>query len=73
MLGHRQLCQKYALAYQNKLICKGKVGADQKCVLDEAEKKLDLFNLVVIRQRIDLEVRLCFLVPPGADNVLFLW
>lgn len=56
MIAHRQLCKDYASAYQIKLSCKGKVGKDQQCVLDEAEKSLDLFNLVVIRQRIEMEV-----------------
>ncbi|CAG9559724.1 unnamed protein product [Danaus chrysippus] len=56
MMSHRQLCKDYANAYQNKLSCKGKVAAEYQCVLDEAEKKLDLFNLVVIRQRIEMEV-----------------
>ncbi|KAJ2952086.1 hypothetical protein O0L34_g4356 [Tuta absoluta] len=56
MLQHRQLCKNYATAYQSKLTTKGKVNADQQTVLDEAEKRLDLFNLVVIRQRIEMEV-----------------
>ncbi|XP_045765599.1 vacuolar protein sorting-associated protein 13 isoform X2 [Maniola jurtina] len=56
MLAHRQLCKDYASAYQCKLSNKGKVSAENKCVLDEAEKTLDLFNLVVIRQRIEMEV-----------------
>ncbi|OWR52007.1 vacuolar protein sorting-associated protein, partial [Danaus plexippus plexippus] len=55
MLSHRQLCKDYAKAYQNKLSCKGKVASEHQCVLDEAEKTLDLFNLVVIRQRIEME------------------
>ncbi|KAM3967394.1 vacuolar protein sorting 13C isoform 2-T2 [Aphomia sociella] len=56
MLSHRNLCKSYASAYQCKLSNKGKVGTEQQCVLNEAEKKLDLFNLVVIRQRIEMEV-----------------
>ncbi|XP_047510768.1 vacuolar protein sorting-associated protein 13 isoform X2 [Pieris napi] len=56
MLSHRQLCKDYASAYQNKLTCRGKVSTEYQCVLDEAEKTLDLFNLVVIRQQIELEV-----------------
>ncbi|KAI5632190.1 vacuolar protein sorting-associated protein 13 [Phthorimaea operculella] len=56
MLQHRQLCKNYATAYQSKLTSKGKVSPDQQIVLDEAEKRLDLLNLVVIRQRIEMEV-----------------
>lgn len=56
MLSHRQLCKDYASAYQNKLTCQGKVSTEHQCVLEKAEKTLDLFNLVVIRQQIELEV-----------------
>lgn len=56
MLSHRNLCKNYASAYQSKLSNKGKVSTDQQAILDEAEKKLDLFNLVVIRQKIEMEV-----------------
>ncbi|XP_049870372.1 intermembrane lipid transfer protein Vps13 isoform X3 [Pectinophora gossypiella] len=56
MLQHRMLCKDYASAYQNKLINRGKVSTEQQSTLDEAEKKLDLLNLVVIRQRIEMEV-----------------
>lgn len=56
MLAHRQLCKAYANAYQSKLVSNGKCTAEQTCILDNGEKKLDLFNLVVIRQRIELEV-----------------
>ncbi|XP_075971796.1 vacuolar protein sorting 13C isoform X2 [Anticarsia gemmatalis] len=56
MLAHRQLCKDYASAYQCKLSSKGKVSTEQQCVLNEAEKTLDLFNLVVIRQKIEMEV-----------------
>ncbi|CAK1546186.1 unnamed protein product [Leptosia nina] len=56
MLSHRKLCKDYANAYQNKLTCNGKVSAEHQCILDKAEKSLDLFNLVVIRQQIELEV-----------------
>ncbi|XP_047984362.1 LOW QUALITY PROTEIN: vacuolar protein sorting-associated protein 13-like [Leguminivora glycinivorella] len=56
MLTHRNLCKDYAKAYQCKLSNKGKATQEQQCLLDEAEKKLDLLNLVVIRQRIEMEV-----------------
>ncbi|CAH2071109.1 unnamed protein product, partial [Iphiclides podalirius] len=56
MLGHRQLCKDYANAYQCKLSNKGKVSADQQNLICRAEKTLDLLNLVVIRQRIEMEV-----------------
>lgn len=60
MLTHRKLCKSYATAYQTKLSNKGKVPADQQIILDHAEKTLDLFNLVVIRQKIEMEVCIGF-------------
>lgn len=55
MLEHRIHCRKYADAYRLKLISK-KISADvQKCC-DYGEERLDLFNLILIRQRVDLEV-----------------
>ncbi|XP_013171259.1 PREDICTED: vacuolar protein sorting-associated protein 13A isoform X1 [Papilio xuthus] len=56
MLSHRQLCKDYASAYQCKLTNKGKVTTDQNNTICQAEKSLDLLNLVVIRQRIEMEV-----------------
>lgn len=56
MLAHRQLCRDYAAVYQCKLTNRGKVNSEQLVVLEKAEKTLDLFNLVVIRQRIEMEV-----------------
>lgn len=55
MLAHRKLCKDYAEAYQAKLTS-GKLAAEHQEVSDRAEKSLDLFNLVVIRQRIEMEV-----------------
>ncbi|XP_053604237.1 intermembrane lipid transfer protein Vps13 isoform X1 [Plodia interpunctella] len=55
MLNHRTLCKNYATAYQCKL-SNSKINSEQQCIINEAEKKLDLFNLVVIRQRIEMEV-----------------
>ncbi|CAK1598970.1 unnamed protein product [Parnassius mnemosyne] len=56
MLNHRQLCKDYANAYQCKLSNNGKVTTEQQNVICQAEKSLDLFNLVVIRQKIEMEV-----------------
>lgn len=54
---HRNMCREYACAYQTKLqTAKNKVSPDLECLLNKCEKKLDLFNLVVIRQRIEMEV-----------------
>lgn len=54
---HRGMCRKYATAYQNKLLsANNKISKDLQCLLDDCEKKLDLFNLVVIRQKIEMEV-----------------
>ncbi|XP_013138688.1 PREDICTED: vacuolar protein sorting-associated protein 13C [Papilio polytes] len=56
MLNHRRLCKDYASAYQCKLTNKGKVSTEQNNIICQAEKSLDLLNLVVIRQRIEMEV-----------------
>ncbi|KAJ8733309.1 hypothetical protein PYW08_001607 [Mythimna loreyi] len=56
MLSHRQLCRDYAAVYQCKLTNRGKVNTEQQCLIEKAEKQLDLFNLVVIRQKIEMEV-----------------
>lgn len=54
---HRNMCRTYATAYQNKLqTAINKIPKDLQCLLDDCEKKIDLFNLVVIRQRIEMEV-----------------
>lgn len=55
MLEHRNACRAYAEAYRTKLISK-KLPADVKNAVDHYEEKLDLFNLLLIRNRIDLEV-----------------
>lgn len=55
MSQHRDACRAYAEAYRTKLISK-KLSADVKNDVDLYEEKLDLFNLLLIRNRIDLEV-----------------
>ncbi|XP_015584675.1 vacuolar protein sorting-associated protein 13 isoform X2 [Cephus cinctus] len=55
MKEHRDTCRVYAKAYQTKLTTK-KVAQDiDKCITD-CETKLDIFNLVIIRQQIEMEV-----------------
>lgn len=59
---HRNTCKRYAVAYQTKLQTPAnKIPTDLMCLLDECEKTLDLFNLVVIRQRIEMEVSIIIL------------
>lgn len=55
MKEHRDTCRMYAEAYQTKLTAK-KVVKDIEEQLTNCEKKLDIFNLVIIRQQIEMEV-----------------
>ncbi|XP_034937793.1 vacuolar protein sorting-associated protein 13 isoform X2 [Chelonus insularis] len=55
MKGHRDLCREYAQVYQSKLTTK-KVTPSIEERLTHCEKNLDLFNLVIIRQQIEMEV-----------------
>lgn len=55
MLNHRNLCRLYADAYRTKLTSK-KCPADVQQCIDRHEESLDLFNLVLIRNRVNLEV-----------------
>lgn len=57
MISHRDTCREYEIAYKSKVQTK-KPPATVLTKCDECEMKLDLFNLVVIRQKIDLEVSL---------------
>lgn len=52
---HRDTCRHYAKVYQTKLTSK-KVPAGIDEHITECERKLDIFNLVIIRQQIELEV-----------------
>lgn len=53
--NHRVLCREYAAAYQFKLQ-NSKVPTNIQQTLNDCEKQLDVMNLVLIRQRIELEV-----------------
>ncbi|XP_076294775.1 vacuolar protein sorting 13C isoform X2 [Lasioglossum baleicum] len=55
MKQHRDLCREYANVYQTKLTAK-KVAQEIENRLTECEKKLDIFNLVIIRHQIEMEV-----------------
>ncbi|KAK9299464.1 hypothetical protein QLX08_007488 [Tetragonisca angustula] len=55
MKEHRDICRTYADAYQTKLTTK-KVVHEIENVLTDCEKRLDIFNLVIIRQKIEMEV-----------------
>ncbi|KAL0119958.1 hypothetical protein PUN28_007968 [Cardiocondyla obscurior] len=55
MKQHRDTCRVYAEAYQTKLTAK-KLAKEIEERLTECESKLDIFNLVIIRQQIEMEV-----------------
>ncbi|CAL7938935.1 unnamed protein product [Xylocopa violacea] len=55
MKEHRDMCRAYADAYQTKLTTK-KVAQEIEDLLTDCERKLDIFNLVIIRQKIEMEV-----------------
>jgi vacuolar protein sorting-associated protein 13A/C len=55
MKQHRDTCRSYAKSYHTKLTNK-KIAQDIVDHLTECEKILDIFNLVIIRQQIELEV-----------------
>ncbi|XP_025156986.1 vacuolar protein sorting-associated protein 13 isoform X2 [Harpegnathos saltator] len=55
MKDHRDACRSYAQAYQTKLTTK-KLAKNIEEELTHCEKKLDIFNLVIIRQQIEMEV-----------------
>lgn len=55
MLNHRNMCRLYADGYRTKLISKKVTNEIQQCV-DKYEECLDLFNLMLIRNRVDLDV-----------------
>lgn len=56
---HRERCRQYADAHKSKLMTKKPAAAVvQTC--EKFEEKLDLFNLLLIRQRVELEVRFMF-------------
>ncbi|XP_043267936.1 vacuolar protein sorting-associated protein 13 isoform X2 [Venturia canescens] len=55
MKCHRDTCREYAKTYQTKLTAK-KAMPETEEKLTECERKLDIFNLVRIRQQIEMEV-----------------
>lgn len=61
MKAHRDMCREYAQGYQVKLTTK-KVTKDIEECLTNYEKKLDLFNLVIIRQQIEMEVSIMSII-----------
>ncbi|XP_039312283.1 vacuolar protein sorting-associated protein 13 isoform X2 [Solenopsis invicta] len=55
MKRHRDTCRIYAEAYQTKLTTK-KLAKEIEEQLTHCERNLDIFNLVIIRQQIEMEV-----------------
>lgn len=67
MLNHRNLCRSYSDSYRSKLVSK-KVSNDLQKTCDFHEESLDLFNLLLIRQRVELEVRFHHIVILSEEN-----
>lgn len=57
MSEHRRRCRGYSDSYRLKLTTK-KIAAELLKRCDDYEEQLDIFNLVLIRQRVDLEVEI---------------
>lgn len=55
MKRHVNVCRAYADAYRTKLTSK-KIPNDVQQCLDRSEEHLDLFNLVLIRKRMNFQV-----------------
>lgn len=55
ILDHRNSCRSYADVYRAKLTSK-KPNAETLKQCEEFEMKLDLYNIIIIRQKIELEV-----------------
>ncbi|XP_075230691.1 vacuolar protein sorting 13C isoform X2 [Lycorma delicatula] len=53
IFNHRKICRQYANAYQNKLIYGGKDYINE---ITNCEQYLDAFNIVLIRQKVEMEV-----------------
>ena len=56
----RDLCRTYSEAYHHKLTTR-KVLPEMQVKLDNCEKFIDVLNIVLIRQKIEMEVIQCFL------------
>ena len=71
MKCHRDTCRSYAKIYHSKLTTK-QPSADIDNKLAEHEKKLDIFNLVIIRQQIEMEVRFSEIININRDELLII-
>lgn len=60
MAKFRHLCRTYSEAYHHKLTTR-KVLPEMQVKLDNCEKFIDVLNIVLIRQKIEMEVIQCFL------------
>jgi hypothetical protein len=59
MAKFRRLCRTYSEAYHHKLTTR-KVMPEMQVILDNCEKIIDVLNIVLIRQKIEMEVIQCF-------------
>ncbi|KAJ4449970.1 hypothetical protein ANN_01377 [Periplaneta americana] len=62
MAQFRRVCRSYAENYQIKLTTR-KLPSDVQVTLDNCEKILDVMNIVLIRQKIEMDVNRSCLVP----------
>jgi hypothetical protein len=60
MAKFRHLCRTYSEAYHHKLTAR-KVLPEMQGELDKCEKIIDVLNIILIRQKIEMEVIQCFL------------
>lgn len=59
MAKFRSLCRTYSEAYHHKLTTR-KVLPEMQVKLDMCEKIIDVLNIILIRQKIEMEVIQCF-------------
>ena len=58
MAAFRRLCRIYSEAYRHKLTAR-KVSPEIQVELDKCERIIDVLNIVLIRQKIEMEVFQC--------------
>lgn len=73
MAKFRQTCRTYAEAYQTKLTSR-KVAHDLQVTLDNCEKSIDVLNIVLIRQKVEMEVteKYFYVLKKSADLVIII-
>uniref|UniRef100_A0A5S6QAI9 UBA domain-containing protein n=1 Tax=Trichuris muris TaxID=70415 RepID=A0A5S6QAI9_TRIMR len=54
--AHRQLVKRYEIAWIDKRTVKN-ISREKLAIIDQAEKQLDVFNLIIARQQAELQVK----------------